>query len=360
MVLTVPEDASENIGGRNVARARRTEHWSGIKFFDGQPLPDKNTLRELVPRVSALFLRDAMHVWRPEETVEAARIFFGLDSADDDIPGVTIIGAPQEGKGTILFGLSEICHVLGIGYVFNDGHHQETPGEQIAETIAKAEAFGFPVFFDSTDYLFIVSRNAGRTINAEALAKRTPVIISALSQAKIPIATTRHDGRWAKVFTDPDLRQRYGATLDRFPVFQIPEYMQSDESRLRFLLDHGVQEKIAEYLLNFGRDQFTFAVLYQLAREIYHPNTIGNLAFQLATENILSALHRYPVLKDMVRNNKYHFKLKLERSVSQILANRGSGNQLEIEGIKELGLLIHQLDMERDNLTLSRRGITKK
>ncbi len=341
------EDLRRNAVNR--ARERRIDNWSGIKFFDGDPLPDK--LQERVAGITIDYLREQRHVWRPEETVEAAKLFFGIESTGQRL-GLQVIGEPQSGKGSILFGLSEICDVLGIGYVFIDGHHQEVEGSVVAETIDNARKMRIPVFFDSTDYLFLGSRSAGRSISINKQKKRVPVIMRAIDEAKtIPIAITAHDELWAKEFLNLDLREQFAYILNSFPKYTLSPYLQSEASIRQFLLDNQIPEWVVDYLLGMKNDSFVREELAKLTPQSLIDlgcNLGGNTQF--TDEDILTALKAFCVLKDLARAEKDTLLSLVETLVSPEVTLTQKQ-----EAIYQLGVLLLKLEGRRRNLIEIRR-----
>ncbi len=341
-------------GPGNGAREKRLQNWSGIKFFHGSPLPDLATLHKNVPTVTAQYLREDKHVWRPEEAVEAARLFFGLENQPNQRMGVRIIGEPQSGKGTFLFGISDICDALGYGYVFIDGHHQEVEGSIVADAIAQAQNMNIPVFYDSTDYLFLKSRKTGRSISKETQGKRTQLIIAAIDASTIPVALTSHDEEWATEFLDLELRDKYNQAFTRFPAYEIPLYLQSAASVRRYLLDNKIPEKVADYLLNMGNDEFTRSGLHSLDDKIFYPSFDPDPTITVA--NICKTIYIYAVLKDLVKR----YPSRLTRLANTILENRNIHEEIALRAIEDLGLLIFNLDENRRNLTQIRRGKSRQ
>lgn len=324
----------------NGARENRLQNWNGIKFFNGRSLPERNILLQQVERITADQLREEMKVWRPEETIEAGKVFF-------DKGRVNIVGPPQSGKGTILFGLSEMCDIMGIGYVFIDGHHQEVEGEVIANTMAQAQQTNIPVFYDSTDYLWLRSRTHGRTINTAAQQNRVPVIISAIGRLTVPIAITSHDEEWAHEFLNLEMRAQFADALTRFPRYEIPLYLQSDASIKRFMKDHGISQKITEYLLDMPINSEVNEILKKYFLGI---RTVDDSIPEDADQMVFSGLRTYPVLKELVRDRG--------QALDEVMQKIFDSNQQDQSAIQELGLLILETEQRRRILTQLRK--TKK
>lgn len=278
-------------------RETRQRAKDGIKFFSGNPLPNKNEVIHLYRSITVENLRDARdkerRVWRPEETLEAAKPFF-------EEGRVHIIGSPNAGKGTILYGLSEICHRMGWGYAFIDGHHQEAPAETVVDAIREAKRKKIPIFFDSFDYLFAGSRRGVRTITVAQRNSRTPLILDALDNANIPIAITSHDEQWAKSFIDINFRERFGERLNRYPVYEIPLSLRSKESIVRFLVDQGIKMIDAEFLVEMETSP---AVLNAL---VHHYKSHKDI------RKVFDAIKHFPVLKELTRESREKFLKNIE------------------------------------------------
>lgn len=278
-------------------RETRQRAKDGIKFFSGKPLPDQEAIVFQYQTITVENLRDAKdkerRVWRPEETLEAAKPFFGEGR-------VHIIGSPNAGKGTILYGLSEICHRMGWGYAFIDGHHQETPAETAVEAIREAKRKNIPIFFDSFDYLFAGSRSGVRTITTAQRNSRTSPILDALDNANTPIAITSHDEEWAKSFIDITFRERFRKQLDKYPVYEIPLNLQSKESIVRFLIDQGIGVDGAEFLVEIEKNPAVLNVL------VHHFTDHRDM------QKVFEAITHFPVLKELTRENREKFLKSIE------------------------------------------------
>lgn len=299
----------------NGPREKREGSYGGIKFFKGAPLPNHGIMLDTYRSLSLETLRETHKVWRPEETLEAAKPFF-------EEGRVNVVGAPQSGKGTILFGLSEICDQFGWGYVFIDGHHQETPAEQVVATIQEAEERGIPIFYDSLDYLFAGYRKI-RDLPKEKQEKRTPKIMNALVNVKVPLAITHHDEEWAKLFLDPQLVGRFSDQIRKFPVYRIPDSFQSPESIRRFLLDQNVPPQEAEFLSQFPWNkpkEHELVILFdRLGKE--NPDQF--------VKTVFAATASFPVLKELVRDARETFMPFLIK-----IAN-GSVDEKDLAGFAE-------------------------
>lgn len=305
-------------------RENRTHSQNGIKFFAGTSLPNRNLVMQLSASVTADQLREDKKVWRPEETLDAAKLFFYEDR-------VNVIGDPQSGKGTILFGLSEVCDLFGWGYLFVDGHHQETPAKEVVRAIEEANDKNIPIFFDSFDYLFGKSRNGIRGIPLEQQHKRTPQIVSTLDYASVPIAITNHDDAWAENFLDLNFRERFKLQIDRYPIYKIPLNIQSDKSIVRFLIDHNIPQDKAEFLVGMSTN----------------PDIINKLIKHYGDKDIVAwvfeATRTYPVLKELARERKDEFLETLANAILGITAH-------------PLAHLILEADHKRIHLTTLRRN----
>lgn len=321
-----------NQGGRTEARNARIETWPGIKFFQGSPLPERDLLKTLVPSITVDVLREEKHVWRPEETIETSKDFFGLEPTNIQKPGLLVIGPPQSGKGTILFGLSEICDILQVGYVFIDGHHQETHEEIVAQTILKAQQLGIPIFFDSTDYLFLRSRKTGRSISLETQKRRVPIIMEAIRSVSVPIAMTFHDQEWQEEFLDLDLVSNCSDLFNSYPRYTIPTYLQSDASILRFLIDNGLPKASADYIINLPNLERVDEVLFTIIGQVEK------------VKAVLSGIRTYPVLKELVRNSR--------ETVNLLINNIQKDDENALAKLLEL---IYNLEEKRKILTQIRR-----
>ncbi|MBI3620168.1 hypothetical protein HY214_03445 [Candidatus Roizmanbacteria bacterium] len=316
-------------------RINREQSFNGIKFFAGSGIPPKESLRLALAGITPDRLREEKKVWRPDETLDAARIFFGTGK-------VKIIGAPQEGKGTILFGLSEMCDLMGVGYVFIDGHHQDVSGEIVTAAITEAERRNIPVFFDSADYLFLRSRGTGRSITTEEQSKRLPIILAALDETVVPTAITMHSEDWAEEFLNLKLRQQYAHLIAKFVDYVIPPLISSDKSIRRFLLDHEIPEPIIYFLLDIKNNKALIKALTLV---------IG----QQSLDEALSSIHTYPVLKELVRDRRDDLLKIMEAATTE-----HENLALSTEGYLQLVHLVLQADKKRKSLTQLRRAKKRK
>ena len=314
----------------NGSREKRERSFGGIKFFKGYPLPQLEERKARYRTLSLEHLRETHKVWRPEETLEAAQPFF-------DHNRVNIVGSPQSGKGTILFGLSEICDAFDWGYLFIDGHHQETPAADVASAILEAQAKNIPIFFDSFDYLFVKSRKV-RTIPLVQQEKRTPKIVEAVVNSTVPIAITHHDEKWANLFLNQEFRDRFRTQVDTFPVYQIPDSFRSPRSIRRFLIDQNLPPQEAEFLANFAWNI--------LMRDRLH-TLLSNLGKEQSTEVLFRAAASFPVLKELARDNQEEF-LPLLAKVSQ------QQDSIEDSDLLKFAAMILEAEEKRINLAAIR------
>ena len=305
-------------------RNERTVNYNGIKFFKGNPLPERHVMARMYREVTANQLRDEMKVWRPEETVEAAQLFFEHGK-------VNVVGEPQSGKGTILFGLSEICQKEGWGYVFIDGHHQEVPYGIVTDALRAAQQMRVAVFFDSFDYLFMGS-SRHRTISHAVQEERTGEIVQAAANLSVPIAITTHDEGWAQEFVNTELREKHRGEIDSFPIYEIPLDFMSYESIRRFLQDSGFSEQSALFLIGMHEDPKVINLL---------TNFYGDKS---KVQEVFGAIQNYPVLKELTRDRR--------EDVDPILFAAGRGN---VEKTVELARIIREAEHKRRFLTLLRK-----
>src|SRR5690349_19661975 len=133
-------------GFSGIKRNTRMIDRSGIKEFIGDS-PAK-PWSELHQASSIKQLRNDSEVWRAEEVYAASQILAETNK-------LIVYGGPQSGKGTILYGLSEICEQSDHGCMFIDGHRQELTTDEILLAIQDAESRQIPIFFDSGDYLMV-------------------------------------------------------------------------------------------------------------------------------------------------------------------------------------------------------------
>lgn len=315
---------AERIPINGEARHNRVKNWNGIKTFAGGPMPSRDHFLAQIAAITADQLREEKKVWRPEETIEASQIFFSQGK-------INVVGPPQSGKGTILFGLSEMCDLMGVGYIFISGHHQETTGQEIADTIRTAERKKMPVFYDSADYLFLKSRAVGREVNLREQKAKASWVMPYLTAAAVPVAITSHDEQWDGEFLNLELRSQYQSLLDLFPRYKIPLYLQSETSILRFLKDHDIPPAIGQYLVTMEANQII----------------IDNLQLRFGkepTRQIFSAVRTYPVLKELARERTKDLLTIMDKLAYQP------------DALGKLGYLILEIDNQCRQLTQLRKS----
>lgn len=271
----------ERIPANGEARNNRIKNWNGIKTFTGNPLPYWESLTAQIDAITADQLREEKKVWRPEETIEASHIFFSQGK-------INVVGPPQSGKGTILFGLSGMCDLMGVGYIFISGHHQETTGREIVDTIRTAERNNIPVFYDSFDYLFLGSRSTGRDVSMQFQKEKADAIIPKIASSRVPIAITNHDALWSREFLNLDFKAQYDHCLAQFPLYEIPLYLKSDASIMRFLQDHAIPIETVRSIVEINKDSSI-------------GNQLQTMFDPMKTADICSAIRTYPVLKELAR-----------------------------------------------------------
>lgn len=304
-------------------REQRSASFKGIKFFDGTALPSQMEVVSKYRKVSVEQLREERKVWRPEEVLEAAEPFFEQGR-------VIVVGDPQSGKGTILFGLSEICDIWRWAYVFIDGHHQETDAQIIVDALNSADRRKIPIFFDSFDYLFLKGKSRGMSI--EKQKERTSKIMVAVDNITVPISVTTHDENWAQQFLDLELRDNFLDTLSKFPTYEIPLNFRSPKSVRRFLLDHELNSSNVDFLTSMSGNPWVFNTL-----------TLAYGDKQKVSE-VFEALKNYPVLKELTRDRKK----EVEDAFSQFETD---GSQ----GLTMLAQIIRESEYKRRLLTLLRK-----
>ncbi|MBI2033379.1 MAG: hypothetical protein HYT10_02840 [Candidatus Levybacteria bacterium] len=328
----------------NGARETREHSRNGIKFFAGSALPDKETYLPLVRSVQPGELREASEmerrVWRPEETLDAAELFFNVGR-------INVVGNPQWGKGTILYGLSEVCHRFGWGYLFIDGHHQEAPTEEVIAAIDKAQERGYPIFYDAFDHNFGDARQTAggiRMLSKEKQEERTTAIMEALDATTVPVAITNHDDTYAELFIDHILREKLQPFLDKYPLYELPAYLQSEESITVFLEDHGVPASQVDTLLHMEDDPEVVTLLV---------NTYGDKAF---VDRIFTAVRSFSVLKEMVKpwDDENFVKAGRREEVLPLLEIIESTR--DPKAILQLAHIIREADMKDAFLSLLRRS----
>ncbi len=326
MTMEVLQPTDQNAAVINGARESRERSENGIKIFRGAGLPNHPTTVALYRSITAHDLRDARfqqrRVWLPEETVEAARFFF-------EEGRINIIGEPQSGKGTILYGLSEICHRLGWGYMFVDGHHQETSPEFVIRKLREAQIKGIPILYDSFDYAFAkgkkrevslaIQRGHTNKDTGQWVEGRTRQIIEALDSLTVPIAITHHDEVWAKELTDTEFREQFRSYLDRYPVYRMPSTFTSEDSAFRFLTDSGLTHQQAQLLLRLDSNPYVANVLqrffakkdettqdssiaiYRRGIELQYGVPYNVPTVEEYLKQLFRSVHNYAVLKELIR-----------------------------------------------------------
>lgn len=301
----------------------RDSKYYGIKFFSGTALPNNLELAAIAHTLRPEQLREEYRVWRPEETIEAARIMF-------DGGRVHVIGEPQSGKGTILFGLSEVCHMNGWGYVFIDGHHQNAPADVVVDAIREANQRRIAIFFDSFDYLF--ARSKVRMIPKEAQVSKAAAVVSALQASTTPVAITSHNMKWAKEFVNLELMDTFRSEIEEFPKYEIPLNLRSRESIVRFFVDHGVAVDDAWFLVTLDEN----------------PDAINALTHYFGDEvprdQVFEAMKNFPVLKELVRARREEFDAAL-----------AGIRQDSPEGLEMLADIVREAEMKRVFLTTLRK-----
>lgn len=317
------ESGSQNHNG---SRETRETKFLGIKSFKGDPLPASEEIRSRYKTLTLDRLRETHKVWRPEETLEAAKSFF-------EEGRVNVVGAPQSGKGTIMFGLTEICEAFDWGYIFIDGHHQEASASDVIGAIVEAERRNVPVFFDSFDYLFLGSRRY-RTISIAAQEERTTKIIDTVTNAKIPVAITHHDEEWANLFLNKNLKDRFKPQVDTFPVYQIPDSFKSPESIRRFLTDQNISPREAGFLANFAWEK----PMLMRFKAIF-----SSFVEEQAVETLYKATANFPVLKEVARDNQQIFLPILTKVTHE-------GNQIDDSTLASFVNMILEAEKKRVNL----------
>lgn len=304
-------------------REQRSISCRGIKFFNGTSLPPLIEVIKKFRQVTAEQLREDRKVWRPEEVLEAAEPFFEQGK-------VIIVGDPQSGKGTILFGLSEICDIWSWGYVFIDGHHQETDAQTIVDVFNSADTRRIPIFFDSFDYLFLKGRSRAMSVSKQR--ERTTKIMEAVDKITTPISITTHDESWAQEFLDLQLRDNFSETLSKFQSYEIPLNFRSAPSIRRFLLDHDFTPEKAEFLVSMSKK----------------PWVVNNLTLAFGDQGkvneVFEALQNYPVLKELTRDRK--------NEVDDALVQMETG---DVQGLTKLAQIIRESEHKRRLLTLLRK-----
>ncbi len=261
-------------------RPTRINLGSGIKLFEGKALADISEFDK--SNITADELRESFRVWRPEDTVEAIKTL-------KQSGRLLIVGEPQSGKGTLLFGISDVCDKQGLGYLMIDGHWLEAPASKIISAIKKADEKGEMIFYDSFDYLF-ASSNKIRKQNKEMHAQRTREIIGTLKSTQVPLVMTFHDENWSRIFLDKNLLEENQDFLKSFSMYELSRYIGSKESRLAFLVDHEYSFEDACQLLNLPDNPRVLDVI---------ASRVGKKKYK---DQLELALKDYGVLKKLARN----------------------------------------------------------
>ncbi|MBI1869462.1 hypothetical protein HYS11_00650 [Candidatus Gottesmanbacteria bacterium] len=293
----------------NGERTNRECSKGGIKFFSGKPLPPFEEARATAQTFTADTLRYAggkdKRVWRSEETIEASSLLF-------DSGRIQVVGEPQSGKGTILFGLSEIFARSGWGYVFIDGHYQDTPGYQVTEAIVEADNRRYVIIYDAFDHNFAGSKGGIRTISKKVQEERNGLIIPALDAVTIPVIITSHDEVWRIQFEDPSWRERFSSSLVKYPEYKIPLQLSSNASIAQFLYDN-----------NMPVDQITFLLTLE-ANEEAQKALFSFYGSKQKVSEVIDYYKSFPVLKELVRDRRqevnYCFSLMNERFMTGVVA----------------------------------------
>lgn len=326
----------------DVPRETREHNGGGIKFFSGHALPPYDQMIAAVTTVTPERLRDARvlerRVWRPEETLEAAEFFFKAGR-------VNIVGSPQAGKGTILYGLSEICHRFHWGYLFVDGHYQETPAEEVIAALQEAEKRNIPVFYDAFDHNFggAASNDGGiRKIGHVKQRARTTAIVEALGRLNVPVAITNHDEEWATAFLDREFRESLSDHLSKYPAYHIPLGLRSVKTAVRYLIDHGMTMRNARIIVSMGKTPYA---IDELTRRYGDKDVV---------REIIEASMHFPVLKELVRpgNPENTISAGRKEEVDEAFVLWDFSRE---SAIGKLGDIIREAEMKRIFLTRLRR-----
>ncbi len=266
------------------SRVNRISNARGIKVFDGDhPLYDARQFN-----AAGLTTHDLLfthRVWRPDDTTAAAEIL-------QEVGRVAIIGGPQSGKGTILYGLGIMCDVDNVGYVTIDSHYQEVEAHVTCDVIRDADRAGRVIFYDSLDYLF-AGTNRLRKLKTETHIERTREIVHALEKVSVPIVVTMHDAYWQHTYTNPQQKEEHRAFLETFGYYELPRYLESHDARAAFLIDHGFSQAEIEELMCLPDNTYAQTAL---SAETSNGNYIHELALGCMD---------YGALKLMARDSRY-------------------------------------------------------
>lgn len=277
-------------------RATRQANGGGIKRWEGSPAVDTSFAAR---SISVDDLRDTTkvkeRVWRPEETLEAA----GILSREGR---VMIIGDPQAGKGTILYGVSSMCDIAQVSYMMVDGHWLDTSGERVVEAIELAGRRRDVIFYDSFDYLFAATGRL-RKASVDVHRRRTSEIIHALSDVQVPLVLTAHGDTWAEYFLSPEMLSEHDEFLSRFDdaKYHLPRQMASETSCHIFLVDHEYSDLEADTLLNLA------------SNPVVVDSIVTGLGDKRYIEEMAMAVLDFPTLKSLARERSAETRHLLKR-----------------------------------------------
>lgn len=286
----------------SMSRPARFLNMEGVKAFEGRPVGTYENFRAGIQ--TATELRERFGVWRAEETVEASNMLA-------DHGKLLVVGSPQSGKGTIMYGLTSICDTKGIGQLLIDGHWQESSAETVVEAIQLADQKSIPIFFDSADYLFLGSRKF-RRLSKLAQAERTGKILEALSQAKTPVILTMHDQFWMDSFLDKELLEKHQKFFEQFPIYNLSRQLSDGDSVVTFLVDHGYSPSESYFIQNMAGNPLIQNLVTK--PEFGDKKLLSEIAF---------AVNDYPALKILARER--------QEEVRATIAKVFSGNQESVE-----------------------------
>jgi hypothetical protein len=308
---------------QGIPRPKKRSYGYGVKYFEGEPTPASPLALDRISSLSPEYLRDSRGLWRPDETHRAAQLFFSQGK-------IIIEGTPKSGKGTLLFGISDMCDVTGWGYYFIDGHFVEAPSQLVVEKIDEASARKLCLFYDSFDYLF-AGNSSMRKISKSAQVERTGQIIDALQRNESYVALTQHDIDWRYLFLDTDFMDYMTAEMD-LPIYNVPVEVQSNEAISHLLETHDVKPEDARYFANMGQDDF---LLDQFT------NLTGD---QDRVQRAIEAIRKYPNIRKLVRFYNGDFRSALAHS-----------RRADPNAAKELYRMIMEVEHERVFLSILRR-----
>lgn len=262
------------------SRTSRVSKGGGVKSFEGLEAPDRVFRDD--PKQHEDYLRYGARVWRTDETIEAAELLSRYKR-------IAVVGAPQSGKGTIVYGISCICDIEKTGYILIDGHWQNTPGEKVAAEINEADKQGKIIFYDSFDYNF-AGTGKMRRMSKVAQIERTGVIVEALEQTRVPLVLTQHDEYHNHVFMDQNLLARHSNFLGTLFKYELPRTVSSAESRFMFFVDHNMTTEEARQLVELPDNP---AIRQSLVNRTNNGDYIDEFSL---------ALSDYGTMKELVRN----------------------------------------------------------